>query len=411
MDGKPRHYILLVEILFLLLVVPPFVKYAWWETRDYVGGDFQVFYRAAQKVAAGESPYPAEVLKGDTEGGAARAWGNYIYPPFFAWMLEPLTVLAPYPAKKVYLLLCLFLYLGLFYRPRKNLPPEEIQRWLRLAILLGWGPVILNFRQGQSNFVPLFLAFMAWEGCRRRPSSPGWEWISGILLGIGSMVKLTPLLMLPPLVVAQRWRSAAGFVLGAVGALLISGPAASWDYFTKVLPTLGNFSGMRWCPSIHIVAIRVLDTLPVPASWEGTWPHIAEKSGVLISGGLYLGLLALLFLRRTRMKTADLILLACFLPPLFAGEADHHYALAVLPLLEGVRRMAARGAWGRLALLALAISPAFFYWGVVKAVYALILPINTSFLLVLGNSLALVLMAPDFFKQSQKPPQAESPLL
>ncbi|MCG3199329.1 MAG: hypothetical protein GHCLOJNM_03840 [bacterium] len=421
-EDRAKRLIRYLGIIVLLLVVPPFLKYGWWETSDYIGGDFEIFHQAARKLSEGKNPYPKRVLETDPLEAIGQAWGNYIYPPLFARLLVPLTSLDPFWAKKVYLLLCLGVLFWLLF-PRDGTGYKgRAQLWGGYALFFGWGPVIQTFRQGQSDFIPLFLTAVAIRLLFRPSASdtevagPEDRWrnrrhgLAGILIGVGAMIKLTPLLIFPVLIVTGLWTVAAGMVLGAVGALLVSGPFLSWQYFIQVLPTMADFAGMRRCPSVHIVLVRLLDSVPAPEGWEGVWHRVAELAGVSLSCALFAGVLIGFFRNRRTFSAADTLLLACFLPPLFAGEVEHHYALALLPALEGVRRLIANCAFpapfGKpvsassdartarllLVLLLLALLPNFYYWKAVKLPLQFVLPFDLATLLVLGNGVGLVLL-------------------
>ena len=53
--------------------------------------DFSAFYLAAERSAAGEGIYPAEMLQGPVD---AQGVDPYRYPPLFAQLLRPFTVLS-----------------------------------------------------------------------------------------------------------------------------------------------------------------------------------------------------------------------------------------------------------------------------------------------------------------------------
>lgn len=405
-----RKTIRLLSVLVFLSIVPPFIKYAGWETRHYVGGDFEIFLQATRDLSEGKSPYPPVVLESEPGEALGEAWGNYIYPPLFARLLTPFSCFPPIWAKRAYLLVCLVIYLWLF-RPRAwDRMVDCYGSWLIYALILGWGPVIQTFRQGQSDFIPLFLILLSIrileQPNHRYLSRQGQEILAGCLLGIASMVKITPVLIFPALVAARQWKCALGFVFGVLGALILPGPIISWQYFTQVLPNMTDFAGMRICPSIHIVLVRLVDSIAVPPSWQENWPRIAEGIGVAGSGVLFLAVLIYLARKHDQIRLDQLLILACFFPPLFAGEVAHHYALALIPVVVACHRllvdattghsMTARRSRNRLILLITAILPNFYYWIVIMYPFSKILPSELSVWLVVGNLLAFVLAAPVF---------------
>jgi hypothetical protein len=414
--------------MVLLVVVYPFVKYAWVETWEYVGGDFETFLKAAKHLARGETPYPSEVL--DKAPGAAigEAWGNYIYPPLFARLLIPFSWLSPLWAKRSYLFICLCFYCWLLL-PRKKGGFESLPiRWIAWALFFGWGPIIHAFRHGQSDFIPLFLITWAWFELRKKEKNfstlldskrKAIDFLAGFLVGIAAMVKITPVLIFPVLVVTRRWWLAFGFAAGSFSALLLSGPFTSWQYFTQVLPNMVDFAGMRHCPSIHIGLLNLFDQLPVPLTWESHWHRLTEILAVGMTGMLYAGVLLWFLFNRLRMTSADLLLVACFIPPLFAGEVGHHYALTLLPVLEGVRRLMvqlkqeatlSKGtvqeinipsikriiSRAKFLILLVGLLPNFYYWAIFTFPIAALLPFDLATLLVVGNIGVALLLAPFF---------------
>jgi hypothetical protein len=428
----------LVSLLLLVFVVSDFIKELFWRAATfevgpgpviYVGGDFETFHRAAQDLAAGRSPYPAWVADPHAPIEVGAAWGNYIYPPLFARLLEPLAGLDVVHSKLTYLFVCFILYFGLFLWEERKRDREVMQRWLRWGFVFGWGASLQTFIQGQSDFLPLLLAASAWILVRNRENGGGensWAFrdgAAGMLLGVAAMVKITPLLILPVLVAVRAWRLVGGFVFGVVGALLLSGPLLSWQYFTRVLPAMRDFAGMKWVPSLHMVLMRGIEHLPFPSGLEQVWPHWAQHLGIALSCLFYGGLLFLFGKGREAIRLGDVILLSCFLPPLFAGEVAHHYALALLPALEGARRLVSAcefpAPWGprpripspetpspgirrnrwMFAVLLFALAPSFYYWDWIKVPIEWFIPLDLSARLVLGNLAAFLLILSFFFRQ------------
>ena len=106
-------------VVFAFALAFSFLKHAFLDPWDYMGGDFNLFYESAKKVADGESPYPDGILNTTAEESTGEAWGTYIYPPLFARILAPFTILPAFWAKKAYLLVCTVLYFWFLY-PRAS---------------------------------------------------------------------------------------------------------------------------------------------------------------------------------------------------------------------------------------------------------------------------------------------------
>lgn len=420
----------LAKPLFVVVAaafVLSFFKHAVIDPWDYMGGDFNLFYDSARKMAQGKSPYPDVILNTSAEESTGEAWGTYIYPPLFARVLTPFTVLPAFWAKKAYLLVCIVLYFWLLYPRHSQVPTGRIGQAVEGMILLGWGPTIETLRLGQSNFVPLFLMFFAWRLLRERngeedpATAARRQFAAGLLMGIASTVKLTPLLILPVLVVTFRIRIAIGFVLGGVASLLLTGPQTSLQYITKVFPSMSDFPSLRYCPSIHVLVVRTFDQLAASGGIAAEWLEKAPWIGVAVSGALYSALILFFFLKRRRFTDENLLLIACFLPPLFAGALFHHYTLAILPVLVAARRLLAQSlesvrradtkpdSWVsppiRLLLAALALVPIFLYWFSSRwfcSAVGYLTTFSHSTQVVVGASIAFLLLLPLFMTPAQK---------
>ena len=412
-------YVLAIVALF----VNPFVRCAFIETWDTIEPDWAIFYPAAQKLAAGELPYPPEWGEKKPREPLGKGWKDYIYPPTFARLLIPLTYLGPFWSMKAYLLICFSAYCLLLFPRYVKRPYGWVDQGIALGFFFGWGPVIQDFRHGQTDFIPLFLFALSWKLLRKTDhpvmgrTDRRKEVLAGLLLGFSFAIKLTPILILPVLVVTKRWRIAAGSVVGAVALLVLTGPFVSYHYFTRVLPTmLADFTGMRDRPVFHLGIVNLVERLPGLSSQPGEWNPVASGIGVVVSGMVLAGILILLWRWRNRIPTANLILLGCFLPPLFAGDLNHHYALALLPAIVVARRLVVewirgprdgcdRGLWMacflgprlRLVFLLVALIPSFYYWDLTEHLCYLLdnaIGMSLNIQLLFGNFIALLLVFP-----------------
>lgn len=228
------------------------------------------------------------------------------------------------------------------------------------------------------------------------------------------MVRFTPVLMLPALILTGRIRLSIGFFLGSLVTLILSGPWSSWEFLTQVLPAMSDVSGMRRCPALHVLVLCLLDSLPI-SDWAGYFPALAT----LVTGILYGCLLAVFFLSRKELSTESIVLLACFLPPLFAGKNDHHYTLAIFPVMAGmavyvrdwmaeltpkepepseedhITQRRSRSELAFLYLWPVVLIPSFYYWYPCKTVSDIIAwigPFDTHGLLTLSSTAAFALL-------------------
>jgi hypothetical protein len=101
---KSRRFHLVIATVLALLGVSLVVKrLVLFDVTDVdVAFDFRAYYYAAERMLAGLSPYTAAQLEGH---GGAYCLDCYLYPPFFAQLLSPMTLVPLAAAKMVWLAL------------------------------------------------------------------------------------------------------------------------------------------------------------------------------------------------------------------------------------------------------------------------------------------------------------------
>lgn len=168
--------------------------------------DFFVFYEAGERVGRGGGAY-------DNELDPRRA---YVYPQALAHFLSVTHVpLGREEAEllwKTLLLASLAISLGVAgtWAVREYgspVPPADGARLVLMAVCVGLGfsPVVFGWRLGQADLIiaallsPLLLV-----------RTPRGAWAAGLLVGAGGVLKLSPLFLLPGLVLCLGWRVAAG---------------------------------------------------------------------------------------------------------------------------------------------------------------------------------------------------------
>ncbi len=227
----------LAEYLLLALLVGYYALYSigQWVTLDPAAlqFDFLQYFRGAQAAAHHTNVYA------DFE----RLWGTaawtvaYIYPPFFALLLAPLTPLGLVAAARLWLLgvhAAFFLSLWLVLRIHPELPPSG--RRLFLAAAFAFMPVYLTIRFQQVATVwLLLLTATLWAALRRKD-----PW-AGVLLALAASLKVLPVFLVPLFVRLGRLRIAvyaSGALLLITASTLLAAPE-SWHFFTVVLPRIG----------------------------------------------------------------------------------------------------------------------------------------------------------------------------
>lgn len=271
--------------------------------------DFAVYYTAASLIrdhlgrhlydeaADGSNPQRREARSGGVFLNEARRRGLqrmnlYLYPPFFAEMLVPLAPLSIRMASIVWRLLgcsmvllsagCLSRLLGM--------------RWLSvfsLAVLTGFccfSPLWQALHYGQVTLILLGLLSLGILTYHE-----GWKRTSALLCAVAALIKLTPLVLLAPMIVWREWRwvrwFGSVFVVGLVlsNALPVSGMVAT--FFLHVVPPMSNgilsrenqtllsATQMMWCHGRNVAGLIV----PRPVLWIGK-----SESFLLLAAGCWM---------------------------------------------------------------------------------------------------------------------------
>lgn len=218
--------------------------------------DFVNYFGGAQAAAHG----------GDIYADFKRSWGTqawvvaYIYPPFFALLLAPLTPLGLVAAGRIWLLfvhLAFLLALGLILRTHPEL--SKTNRRLFLLAAVGFMPVYLNLKFQQVATLWLLLLVATLLAALRHRDSRG-----GLLLALAASLKVTPIFLIPLFFRLGRRHLAllATGMLAAVTAVTVLASPGSWQFFTVVLPRIGLGTANWDNGSIAGLVSRVVEYAP-----------------------------------------------------------------------------------------------------------------------------------------------------
>lgn len=239
----------------------------------------------------------------------------YLYPPFLALVMRPLTGMPLLQAETVWNELCLLFWLagallviywlrvGLAGSTRVSLAPIS-RLWSAewrgrlmpstltlLAIALGafvaltYQPLLHAMLLGQiSTFVFLLLLIVPWLLRRKQPE------VAGVALAIATMLKLFPILLIGYFVIRGRWRVALGAALGFAGmgvALVIAGVPIR----PAINAILNNGSAQEL-----FYNNQALSRVPVWfAAFGGTVPGAAPDATTTFIGNVLIALVAVIF--------------------------------------------------------------------------------------------------------------------
>jgi len=280
-----------IILLFLTLEFPP-------------GYDARSYILAAQAIRAGYSPYDESTWNHLPVTVSAS---KYLYPPFLAVLLIPLTTLPLIPATYICILLALLSACLL------AVMLHHLAGW-RLAILavFGFPPAWHSIYLGQINLivtVVLMFALGALDAQRERRIG-GW-------LALGALLKLTPLLSLYVLVIRGYRRA----LVAAAAVIALS-----------VVLTLPVVDVRLWVAG-GIAAVRQSWTAPDLVSWTGLLAYLLNGTGEALGFGLSVCLLAITTLRANKISTRMAFAAAMLLPLLIARITWEHHAVMALPAL------------------------------------------------------------------------------
>jgi alpha-1,2-mannosyltransferase len=344
---EPRFQSLLIGVLLMVLVAYYAVySISEWLTLDAhtLRFDFTDYFGGAQAAAHGSDIY-AEFK---------RAWGTqawvvaYIYPPFFALVLAPLTGLGLIAAGRIWLLAVQAAFvaaLWLILRIHPELPPRA--RRLFLLAAFAFMPVYLNLKFQQVATVWLLLLTAGlWAALRRRGV------LAGLFLALAASLKVTPIFCLPLFARLGRWRIAVTGTLLLVAITVASVLAApgSWQFFTVVVPRIGLGNSNWDNSSIDGLVSRFVEFYP---SAFGSLTIPVGKAIVVMSTAAVLGITLLRAgapggeswrLRLGMAATVTALLMVS------SVTWQHHLVTMLLPLAVAMtwialRRPPARYAW------------------------------------------------------------------
>jgi glycosyl transferase family 87 len=345
--------------LLLLLLIVIGAYYVTWSVVQWVTltpaalqFDFVNYFGGAQAAAHGTDIY----------ADFKRSWGSeawvvaYIYPPFFALVLAPLTSLGLLAAARIWLLAvhaAFFGSLALILR----IHPELSRGGRRLLLLVSFGfmPVYLNLKFQQVATVWLLLMTAAlWAALQRRAG------LAGALIAAAASLKVSPIFLIPLFARLGRWRIAVLASVTLVGLTVVTMLAApgSWQFFTVVLPRIGLGTANWDNGSIDGLVSRIAQLAP---GLFGSATQTVAKVVIVAAAFIVIGIT----LWRAQdsgeqVWTLRLSVAALITALLIVSSVtwQHHLVTLLLPVATGiawitVRRPGARYGWWLFAAYAM----------------------------------------------------------
>lgn len=238
-----------LTIVFVVLVIPLYAIRGLNESLDHargtgtVGGiDFKAYYIAADMLRSGKDFYDVGQQAEEVQArGLPLNESYYIYPPLLAILFVPLTALPIQQAAQVWFFLNMALYgLSLFVIARAlDLRSHGGILPLLWVLAFLFPPALFTLYKGQVNIVILFLVASTFWLCLRDRQA-----LSGLALGVASMIKVIPIFLLPYLFWRRKYvltlTATLTILCLALLGLLIVGSGPHRTYLSTVLPSLAQ---------------------------------------------------------------------------------------------------------------------------------------------------------------------------
>ncbi|PRX44314.1 alpha-1,2-mannosyltransferase [Prauserella shujinwangii] len=239
-----------------------------WAFDWHLGVDSAVYRAGAVTLLSGDPLYEGTTLWPEP------FWAllPFTYPPAAALLFVPLAVLPVQVAWGV-LAAVSILAMALVIRVTIGVLPirsGELPRWTTPAratlvfsvVFLALEPVWRTLFLGQINLVLMALIVVDVLVLSVRGSRWG-----GVLVGVASAVKLTPLIFVPHLVFTGRWREAVravGTFAGLQALMFLLAPGDAVRFWTHTISEQGRIGPMHWAgnQSLNGLLNRVTDLAP-----------------------------------------------------------------------------------------------------------------------------------------------------
>lgn len=213
-------------------------------SKKYIGGDFAVFYAAATMLKTQANLYDKAtnkyIKKIKEVPPNFRTGTKYLYPPAFAWFIQPFTLFNLKTASQLWfiinnILLIITIFYLIKYFKKNSINDNDII--LGLVILNFYFPIQKVFRTGQIDIFLLFLLTLIFVYIIKNKAP-----IVSILLSIFSLIKPFYILVLFFLLLKKKFKLLiSAFIvlfLFNLAFIFISGKDQNLLYYKNVLPKL-----------------------------------------------------------------------------------------------------------------------------------------------------------------------------
>ena len=275
----------------------------------------------------------------------------FIYPPAFALLVAPLSLLPDGIAAGAWLLLMQAALAAATVLVVRSLRPTPAAITGIAVLTLTFFPLWVDAIQGQANLLILLLTVAGIVGVLRGRN------YAALALGAAAALKLVPLLLLGWLVVERRWRALA-YTVGGAALVTAAGvalrPSDTVTFLTQVLPQLSRGTAFYDNQSLNGVLSRLLSANVY------TQPWIALPWEPALVALVSLVLVAFWLIRRRGLSDLDRAFSALPLLPLLSAVTWEHHLVMLLPLLWLLVDRLQRLGWPRMETVTLGVLVAGF---------------------------------------------------
>lgn len=320
---EPAFQRLLLVLIAIILVAFRLTQFAVFTTQIQWGYDFSAYWTAAGNLLHDLPIYTTDQLTGPY---APQRQFLYLYPPPLAAAVTPLAALIPgdyrvaawvWAGLGAVILVAgtwaVARSVGLFERIRTA---TGLGPWILIVAVFCFPPVVGELVLGNVHILLFGLFTVAWLGLRQ--GDRRGEALAGIAIGIATIIKVFPALIVVWFLLTGRRRAAWWAAIGGLVAILVALPLTGLESWLDFRAALFNLSA----PS------DTTDTL-APTVWLAGF--IGFGWARVVVTGVALGVLAI---TARRLPTRRGFVVAVLLSVLIAPALYHHYlAILVLPFL------------------------------------------------------------------------------
>jgi Glycosyltransferase family 87 len=223
--------------IFLLIILGGFTfRYGILPALNNINSDFPNYYTSSRLLIEGKDL--SKIYDDDWFNQQIKNYGIYErgkfspFPPPTTFVMVPISFFDPISAKRIFIIINLFILLGTAYIFTKISAFNYIN--CINIILISGAAIINNFLLGQVYLLLLFTITLGYFFLRKEK-----EYSTGYWWGIGAAVKYFPIIYIPILLIKKKWKGVIGFIITIIIINLITfffmGHDVYRQFFNQVL--------------------------------------------------------------------------------------------------------------------------------------------------------------------------------